>query len=155
MRLSICFDSSCDTRPGRSGWMPRGEGEREGGISCCGIGSLGYLGNHIKVWVGWLPAVRNPPIVASAPGQWDLFRPRRGRPWRSLPDRITAPGAMKMPSHWIAEEVANWEKTLSVRWIDRPLWVQQGLLDYFLQSLSFEVRQLMVIRWFEMIWMIE
>lgn len=34
--------------------MPRGEGGREreegeGGISGCGIGSLGYLGNHIKV----------------------------------------------------------------------------------------------------------
>lgn len=91
------------------------ERKGEGGISCCGIGSLGYLGNHIKVWVGWLPAVRNPPIVASASGQWDLFRPRRGRPWRSLPDRITPPGAMKMPLHWMfAEEAANWEKTLSV-----------------------------------------
>lgn len=123
--------------------MLRGEGGREreegeGGISGCGIGSLGYLGNHIKVWVGWLPAVRNPPIVASASGQWDLFRPRRGRPWRSLPDRITAPGAMKMPLHWIAEEVANWEKTLSVT-MDRSSIVGCSIIFFSFQSLSFEL----------------
>lgn len=32
------------------------------GVSCYGIGRLGYLGNHIKVWVGCLPP--HPPIAS-------------------------------------------------------------------------------------------
>lgn len=75
-RVSICFGSSYSTLSGppqiglggeqgeRERERGRGEGggggggggrgEREeaveeGGLSCCGIGRLGYLGNHIKV----------------------------------------------------------------------------------------------------------
>lgn len=62
-RVSICFGSSYSTLSGPPQIGPGGEeveseggrkGEREeaveeGGLSCCGIGRLGYLGNHIKV----------------------------------------------------------------------------------------------------------
>lgn len=61
-RVSICFGSSYSTLSGppqiglggEEGEGAGVEGEREeaveeGGLSCCGIGRLGYLGNHIKV----------------------------------------------------------------------------------------------------------
>lgn len=63
-RVSICFGSSYSTLSGppqiglggeQSERERRGRGKEqeeaveEGGLSCCGIGRLGYLGNHIKV----------------------------------------------------------------------------------------------------------
>lgn len=54
-RVSICFGGSYSTLSGPPQIGLGGEravgGEvaKEGGLSCCGIGRLGYLGNHIKV----------------------------------------------------------------------------------------------------------
>jgi len=50
-RVSICFGGSYSTlsgppQIGLGGERREAEG---GGLSCCGIGRLGYLGNHIKV----------------------------------------------------------------------------------------------------------
>lgn len=54
-RVSICFGGSYSTLSGPPQIGLGGErvagggGAEEGGLSCCGIGRLGYLGNHIKV----------------------------------------------------------------------------------------------------------
>lgn len=56
-RVSICFGGSYSTLSGPPqiglGGESTGDGggwwQEEGGLSCCGIGRLGYLGNHIKV----------------------------------------------------------------------------------------------------------
>lgn len=55
-RVSICFDGSYSTLSGPPQIGLGGErvdggrgGSGRGGLSCCGIGRLGYLGNHIKV----------------------------------------------------------------------------------------------------------
>lgn len=48
--VSICFTGSY--RPlCYAGVVRREVGPGNRGVSCCGIGRLGYLGNHIKVWV--------------------------------------------------------------------------------------------------------
>lgn len=64
--VSICFTGSY--RP-----LCYAAAGRNRGVSCCGIGRLGYLGNHIKVWVGWLPSLLrlHPPIASlSRYGGW-------------------------------------------------------------------------------------